>query len=96
VRRRSSTWCIKGDVDGSVQALSDSLEQLSTNEVEVKVIHRGVGAINRSDALLAATSSAIIIGFHVRPDADARQGRRAGGRGHPSLRRDLRGDPGRA
>jgi translation initiation factor IF-2 len=63
---------IKGDVDGSVQALSDSLEQLSTNEVEVKVIHRGVGAINRSDALLAATSSAVIIGFHVRPDADAR------------------------
>jgi translation initiation factor IF-2 len=63
---------IKGDVDGSVQALSDSLEQLSTNEVEVKVIHRGVGAINRSDALLAATSRAIIIGFHVRPDADAR------------------------
>ncbi len=64
---------IKGDVDGSVQALSDSLEQLSTSEVEVKVIHRGVGAINRSDALLAATSSAIIVGFHVRPDADARQ-----------------------
>jgi translation initiation factor IF-2 len=63
---------IKGDVDGSVQALSDSLEQLSTDEVEVKVIHRGVGAINRSDALLAATSSAVIIGFHVRPDADAR------------------------
>jgi translation initiation factor IF-2 len=63
---------IKGDVDGSVQALSDSLEQLSTNEVEVKVIHRGVGAINRSDALLAATSAAIIIGFHVRPDVDAR------------------------
>jgi translation initiation factor IF-2 len=63
---------IKGDVDGSVQALSDSLEQLSTNEVQVTVIHRGVGAINRSDALLAATSSAIIIGFHVRPDADAR------------------------
>jgi translation initiation factor IF-2 len=63
---------IKGDVDGSVQALSDSLEQLSTAEVEVKVIHRGVGAINRSDALLAATSAAIIIGFHVRPDADAR------------------------
>jgi translation initiation factor IF-2 len=63
---------IKGDVDGSVQALSDSLEQLSTNEVEVKVIHRGVGAINRSDALLAASSSAVIIGFHVRPDADAR------------------------
>nr|NIQ56166.1 translation initiation factor IF-2 [Gemmatimonadota bacterium]NIU76357.1 translation initiation factor IF-2 [Gammaproteobacteria bacterium]NIW38907.1 translation initiation factor IF-2 [Gemmatimonadota bacterium]NIY10143.1 translation initiation factor IF-2 [Gemmatimonadota bacterium] len=64
---------IKGDVDGSIQALSDSIEQLSTDEVEVDVIHRGVGAINRSDVLLAATSGAIIIGFHVRPDADARQ-----------------------
>ncbi|HUG41437.1 MAG TPA: translation initiation factor IF-2 [Longimicrobiales bacterium] len=63
---------IKGDVDGSVQALADSLEQLSTDEVAVEVIHRGVGAINRSDALLAATAGAIIIGFHVRPDADAR------------------------
>ena len=64
---------IKGDVDGSVQALADSIEQLGTDEVEVDVIHRGVGAINRSDALLAATAGAIIIGFHVRPDADARQ-----------------------
>jgi translation initiation factor IF-2 len=64
---------IKGDVDGSIQALSDSIEQLSTDEVEVDVIHRGVGAINRTDALLAATAGAIIIGFHVRPDADARQ-----------------------
>ena len=63
---------IKGDVDGSIQALSDSIEQLSTDEVEVDVIHRGVGAINRSDVLLAATAGAIIIGFHVRPDADAR------------------------
>lgn len=63
---------IKGDVDGSVQALSDSLEQLSTAEVQVDVIHRGVGAVNRSDVLLAATAGAIIIGFHVRPDADAR------------------------
>jgi len=64
---------IKGDVDGSIQALSDSIEQLSTGEVEVDVIHRGVGGINRSDVLLAATTGAIIIGFHVRPDADARQ-----------------------
>ncbi|MGH7483918.1 MAG: translation initiation factor IF-2 [Longimicrobiales bacterium] len=64
---------IKGDVDGSVQALSDSLAQLSTHEVQVDVIHRGVGAINESDVLLAATSGAIIIGFHVRPDANARQ-----------------------
>ncbi len=63
---------IKGDVDGSVQALSDSLEQLSTDEVQVEVIHRGVGGINRSDVLLAATSGAIVLGFHVRPDADAR------------------------
>jgi len=63
---------IKGDVDGSVQALSDALEQLSTNEVQVEVIHRGVGAINESDVLLAATAGAIIIGFHIRPDANAR------------------------
>ncbi len=63
---------IKGDVDGSVQALSDALAQLSTQEVQVDVIHRGVGAINESDVLLAATSGAIIIGFHVRPTAEAR------------------------
>ncbi|MBA2244023.1 MAG: translation initiation factor IF-2 [Gemmatimonadetes bacterium] len=63
---------IKGDVDGSVQALSDALEQLSTSEVEVQVIHRGVGAINESDVLLASTSGAIVIGFHVRPSPDAR------------------------
>jgi translation initiation factor IF-2 len=63
---------IKGDVDGSVQALSDALAQLSTSEVQVDVIHRGVGAINESDVLLAATSGAIIIGFHIRPDANSR------------------------
>ncbi|HSU13446.1 translation initiation factor IF-2 [Longimicrobium sp.] len=63
---------IKGDVDGSVQALSDSLEQLSTNEVRVQVIHRGVGAINESDVLLASTSNAIVVGFHVRPTGEAR------------------------
>ncbi len=63
---------IKGDVNGSVQALSDSLEQLSNEEVEVEVIHRGVGAINESDVLLAASAEAVIIGFHVRPDANAR------------------------
>ncbi|HKP75243.1 MAG TPA: translation initiation factor IF-2, partial [Longimicrobiaceae bacterium] len=63
---------IKGDVDGSVQALSDALEQLSTTEVRVQVIHRGVGAINESDVLLASTSSAIVIGFHVRPTGEAR------------------------
>ncbi len=63
---------IKGDVDGSVQALSDALEQLSTGEVQVQVIHRAVGAINESDVLLATTAGAIIIGFHVRPDTNAR------------------------
>jgi translation initiation factor IF-2 len=63
---------IKGDVDGSVQALSDSLEQLSTSEVHVQVIHRAVGAINESDVLLASTSDAIVIGFHVRPSTEAR------------------------
>jgi translation initiation factor IF-2 len=63
---------IKGDVDGSVQALSDALEQLTTSEVQVQVIHRGVGAINESDVLLAQTSGAIVIGFHVRPSHEAR------------------------
>jgi translation initiation factor IF-2 len=63
---------IKGDVDGSVQALSDALEQLATSEVGVQVVHRGVGAINESDVLLASAAGAIIIGFHVRPTTDAR------------------------
>ena len=62
---------IKGDTDGSVQALSDSLERLSTDEVSVEVIHRAVGGINESDILLASTSEAIVVGFHVRPDAGA-------------------------
>jgi translation initiation factor IF-2 len=63
---------IKGDVDGSVQAVSDALEQLGTQEVAVEVIHRGVGAINESDVLLANTAGAVIIGFRVRPDSNAR------------------------
>ncbi|MDX1577777.1 MAG: translation initiation factor IF-2, partial [Gemmatimonadota bacterium] len=62
---------IKGDTDGSVQALSDSLERLSTDEVSVEVIHRGVWGINESDVLLASSSQAVIVGFHVRPDANA-------------------------
>ena len=56
---------LKGDTDGSVQALADELERLSTDEVEVRVVHRGVGAINESDVLLAQATEAIIIGFHV-------------------------------
>jgi len=63
---------IKGDVDGSVQALSDALEQLATPEVGVQVVHRGVGAINESDVLLASTAGAIVVGFHVRPTGEAR------------------------
>jgi len=64
---------IKGDVDGSVEVLCDTLEKLSNKEVRVVIIHRGVGAINENDVLLAAASNAIIIGFHVRPDARARE-----------------------
>jgi translation initiation factor IF-2 len=63
---------IKGDTDGSVQALADSLERLGTSEVAVEVVHRGVGAINESDVLLATTTAALIIGFHVRPDVKSR------------------------
>ena len=63
---------VKADVDGSVQAVADSLEQLSTKEVKVQIIHRSVGAINESDVLLAETAGAVIIGFRVRPDTNAR------------------------
>ena len=63
---------VKGDVDGSVEALSDSLIKLSTDEIRVNVIHKAVGAISESDVLLAAASDAIIIGFQVRPSANAR------------------------
>jgi len=63
---------IRADVDGSVQALRDSLEQLSTSEVQVQVVHSGVGAINEQDVLLAQTAGAVIIGFRVRPHTDAR------------------------
>jgi translation initiation factor IF-2 len=64
---------VKGDVDGSVEALSDSLMKLSTAEVKVNVIHKGVGGISESDVLLATASRAVIIGFHVRPNLNARR-----------------------
>jgi translation initiation factor IF-2 len=64
---------IKGDVDGSVEALSDSLQKLSNEEVQVNVIHKGVGQISESDVLLASASDAIIIGFQVRPSLNARK-----------------------
>jgi translation initiation factor IF-2 len=64
---------VKGDVDGSVEALSDSLMKLSNQEVVIRVIHKGVGQISEGDVLLASASSAIIIGFHVRPNVNARK-----------------------
>lgn len=64
---------LKGDVGGSVEALSDSLQKLSTPEVAVSLIHTGVGAINESDVMLASASDAVIIGFQVRPTLSARQ-----------------------
>ncbi len=63
---------VKGDVDGSVEALSDSLLKLSTDEVQVSIIHKGVGQISESDVLLASASDAIIVGFQVRPSNSAR------------------------
>ncbi|ATA89763.1 translation initiation factor IF-2 [Capnocytophaga stomatis] len=63
---------LKGDVDGSVEALTDSFQKLSTEEIQVSIIHKGVGAITESDVLLASASDAIIIGFNVRPMANAR------------------------
>ena len=63
---------LKGDVDGSVEALQDALLQISHEEVQINVIHRAVGAVTESDVLLATASDAIIIGFNVRPDANAR------------------------
>ena len=64
---------VKGDVDGSIEALSDSLIKLSTEKIAVNVIHKGVGQISESDVALAAASEAIIIGFQVRPSASARK-----------------------
>ncbi len=64
---------VKGDVDGSVEALSDSLIRLSTEEIQVNVIHKAVGQISESDVTLAAASDAVIIGFQVRPSLGARK-----------------------
>jgi translation initiation factor IF-2 len=64
---------VKGDVDGSIEALSDSLQKLSTEKVQVNIIHKAVGQVSESDILLASASSAIIIGFQVRPSGAARR-----------------------
>ena len=72
--RKELALVVKADVQGSVEALKTSLEKLSNDEVNVRVIHGGVGAINESDIMLASSSNAIIVGFNVRPDAAARDG----------------------
>ena len=72
--RKELALIVKADVQGSVEAVKASLEKLSNDEVTVRVIHGGVGAINESDVMLAASSGAIIVGFNVRPDAAARAG----------------------
>jgi translation initiation factor IF-2 len=64
---------LKGDVDGSVEALSDSLQKLTTEEIQVNIIHKGVGQISESDVLLATASQAVVVGFQVRPSAQARK-----------------------
>ncbi len=64
---------VKGDVDGSIEALADSLQKLSTDEIQVNIIHKAVGQISESDILLAAASDAIIVGFQVRPSANSRK-----------------------
>ncbi len=64
---------LKGDVDGSVEALSDSLQKLTTEEIQVNIIHKAVGQISESDILLATASEAIVVGFQVRPSAQARK-----------------------
>ena len=64
---------VKADVDGTVEALSDSLQKLSTEQIEVKIIHKAVGQISESDVMLAAASDAVIVGFQVRPSATARR-----------------------
>ncbi len=72
--RKELALIVKADVQGTVEAVKASLEKLSNDEVNVRVIHGGVGAINESDVMLAASSNAIIVGFNVRPDAAARDG----------------------
>ena len=68
---------VKADVQGSVEAMKQSLLKLSNEEVVVKIIHGGVGAINESDVILASASNAIIIGFNVRPDMTCRKRRQS-------------------
>ena len=81
---------IKGDVHGSVEALCDALNKMSTDEVKVNVVASGVGGITESDAVLAAASKAVIIGFNVRADGAARNSHQGVGRGRSLLQHHLR------
>ena len=78
-RAETLALIIKADVDGSVQAFSDALDSLGNDEVKVHIVHRAVGAINEEDVLLAATSGAVILGFGVRPNTNARKNAERGG-----------------
>jgi translation initiation factor IF-2 len=64
---------VKGDADGSVEAICDTLQRISTSEVAVSIVHRGVGAISESDVILASATGAVILGFHVHPNLKARE-----------------------
>ena len=80
---------VKADVQGSLEALSESLNKLSTDEVKVNLLHGGVGAISESDIMLASASEAIIIGFNVRPSVKAKELADQEKGGHPLLRHHL-------
>ena len=88
--RKELALIVKADVQGSVEAVKASLEKLSNDEVNVRVIHGGVGAISESDIMLAASSNAIIVGFNVRPDAAAPGRRRPPERGYADVPDHLR------
>ena len=85
---------LKADVQGSVQALRDSLERMSTNEIRLNVIHSGVGGINETDVTLAAASDAVIIGFSVRAGRQIGRGGAQSGRRNQNVSDHLRGDRG--
>ena len=87
---------LKADVQGSVEALTESLERLSTDEVKLKVIHGSVGAVNESDVMLASASNAIVLGFNVKADAKAAEPGPVQRGGRAELQRHLRRDQRRA
>ena len=91
---RELNLIIKADVNGSVEAAQQQRQKLKHDEVAVRVIHTGIGAISESDIMLAAASKAIVVGFNVRPNPEARSARGARGRRHPNVSRHLPADRG--